>query len=254
GAKRVILSLGGPASVYGATDTGFKVLKGFGINLEEPRPALTALTSSDKILKKMAGVRLQAAVTLSVKGRKYTDTGEIIFNDGNVSGIPVFKISRFVEKDSRPTLIADLLPSLSREEAVSFITGVLRHNPRTTYEQLLRGILNYKAVYYILERNRIDAESIAGSLTDAAAGKLVDLFKNFTLEINGTKGFESAQTSTGGALPSCLDKESLESLKVKGLYITGELVDVDGICGGYNLHFAWASGMKAGKACAESLC
>ncbi|MBP5184274.1 MAG: NAD(P)/FAD-dependent oxidoreductase, partial [Lachnospiraceae bacterium] len=95
---------------------------------------------------------------------------------------------------------------------------------------------------------------IAGGLTDEAAEKLVDLFKNFTLEINGTKGFESAQTSTGGALPSCLDKESLESLKVKGLYITGELVDVDGICGGYNLHFAWASGMKAGKACSESLC
>jgi predicted Rossmann fold flavoprotein len=252
--KKLILSLGGPAS-NGGSDIGIKILKSFGHKINEVRPALVALKSDDKILKKLAGVRLQADITLNVCNKAYKEKGEIIFNDGNVSGIPVFCISRFLPLGNAVSarLDTDLLPALTLDETAGFLMRASEHNPSSTNEQLFRGILNYKAVYYIFERCGIDPEETAGMLSKEKAMKLAGCFKHFSLNITGTKGFESAQTSAGGAALDEFDPATLESKKIKGLYVTGELLDVDGICGGYNLHFAWATGMKAGKELSETL-
>lgn len=251
-AKEAIVALGGPAYVYGATDMGERIFKDFGLKYTGFKPALTALCSKDKILKKMAGVRLQAGITLMTDDA-HSDTGEIIFNDGSVSGIPVFQISRFMPENCARLKI-DLLPALDTEKLADFLKKVSEHNPDTTYEQLFHGILNYKAVYHILERNFIKAENKAGKLNDKEALRLADTFKSFELVVDKTRGFESAQTAAGGLDISEIEQTTLEVKRVPGLFVTGELLDADGICGGYNLHFAWACGMRAGEAAGRLLC
>ena len=243
--KRLILALGGPASVYGGSNKGLEILKTFGHRINPVKPALVAVSTTDKILKKLAGVRLQAAVKLEKQGEEHNCSGEIIFNDGSVSGIPVMILSRYVAvKPCQSRLILDLLPELKTEEAIEFIISLARHDPHITYEELFRGILHYKAVYYIFEKNGIKSETPVGRLNYSMAGRLVNCFKSFSVELSGTKTFDAAQTHTGGLDLSEVDNETLESRRVKGLYITGELLDADGDCGGYNLHFAFATGMK----------
>ncbi len=255
-AKQVILALGGPAApVYGAGLKAYELLKLTGHKQLIPTPALCPLTVSEKLVKQLAGVRLDAAITLELSGKSYKEQGEIIFAADGVSGIPVFQISRYVtraEKLNNCKLHIDLLPKLEEKELKTALLQLSNKNPELTLEYLFRGILNYKAVYYLMLDKGFKPEKIVKGIKAEELEKLIRLFKNFTLTVNGAKGFEHAQVSTGGLELSEVHMESLESKRVKGLYITGESLNVDGNCGGYNLHLAWATGMKAGRAAGEA--
>ncbi len=271
-ADKLILSCGGPAApVYGASRFGFDYLKKTGHTVSEPLPALCPVAVSDKIIKSLAGVRLEAEIEIILGNEKHWEKGEIIFNADNVSGIPVFQLSRYVSKYfdrfavgkngqksgsqgnnnvNRAALKIDLIPSFTQNELVDFCMQLSERNPKLTVEYLFRGILNYKAVYYVLKENGFDPEQCVSGLNRKSFERMVSCLKNFNLSVTGTKGFENAQVCTGGLSTDDINWNTLESKLVKGLYVTGELLDVDGNCGGYNLHFAFATGMRSGKAAA----
>lgn len=253
-AEKLILACGGPAApVYGSSAFGFDYLRKTGHKVTEPMPALCPLTVSERFIKQLAGVRLEAEVELITGNSEYFEKGEIIFNADNVSGIPVFQLSRFVSryKDKVPgnvQLKLDLIPELTANELIDSVMQLSQRNPGLSVEYLFRGVLNYKAVYYILKEKGFDPEKSVKGLERKTAGKLVSCFKNLVLSVTGTKGFENSQVCTGGLSISEINESTLESKRVKGLFVTGELLDVDGKCGGYNLHFAFSTGMRAGKA------
>ena len=251
-AGKLVMALGGAAApVYGAEDSGYQFLNILGHYIVPIKPALTGLSVREKYLKKISGVRLEANITLQFGNSIQKEKGEIIFTDKGVSGIPVFQISRYAAdyttRDNEATLTIDVLPNQSSEEMAEYCNELIHHNHNLPLEYLFRGSCNHKLVYTLLTENHFSAEQDCGSLSMDQLYKIINIMKHMKLTVIGTRGFEHAQVTAGGVPLNEINIHTMESVKVPGLYITGELLDADGICGGYNLHFAWTSGMIAGE-------
>ncbi len=252
-AESLIMASGGMAAPkLGANDSGYQILKNLGHRIKKLSPALVQLTTQERYVKNMSGVRTEAAVRLLCYNQEYCEKGEIIFTDTGVSGIPVFQISRYVQAALRDkqevTLYIDAIPLYSKEELKENILALIRYNPFLTLEYLFRTYCNHKLVYAVLKEYGFDAELPCKNMKQQELDKIIHIFKNLFFHVNGTNGFDSAQVTRGGVPLDEIDVDTMESKLVKGLYITGELLDIDGMCGGYNLHFAWSSGMIAGNA------
>ncbi len=225
GAERIVIATGGKAGIqYGCYGDGFRFAAAFGHRVVKPIPALVALTTASD-LKKLAGVRAAAKVTLFRNGEPAaSDEGEIQFTAGAVSGICTFNVSR--EYRLAPgvsyTLEADFFPEFGAEEFAS----------------------------YIKDRASRMSDPYLGLVPDRLAAELrPGLKKSLSFEINGCAGWKRAQTTCGGVDLAGVS-EDFGSLTVPGLFFAGEVLDYDGPCGGYNLTWAFTSGIRAGKAAA----
>lgn len=252
-AECLIMASGGMAAPkLGADSSGYQMLERMGHNIKMLSPALVQLTAKERYVKKISGVRTEAAIRLLCNKQEYCENGEIIFTDTGISGIPVFQISRYVQEalqhQQAVWLYIDTIPPYSKEELKENITALINYNPSLTLEYLFRTYCNHKLVYAVLNEYRFDAEFPCNKLKNQELDKIIQVFKNLSFCINGTNGFDNAQVTRGGVPLDEIDADTMESKIVKGLYITGELLDIDGMCGGYNLHFAWSSGMLAGNA------
>lgn len=252
-AQSLIMASGGMAAPkLGADDSGYRILKNMGHCIKKLSPALVQLTTKERYVKNMSGVRTEAAIRLICNKQGYCEKGEIIFTDAGVSGIPVFQISRYVQvalQDGQAvSLYIDTIPLYSKEELKESILALIRYNPSLTLEYLFRTYCNHKLVYAVLKEYGFEAELPCKNLKQQELERIIHVFKNLSFQISGTNGFESAQVTRGGVPLDEVWVDTMESKLVKGLYITGELLDIDGMCGGYNLHFAWSSGMLAGNA------
>ena len=253
-AKKVILASGGMAAPkLGAEGTGYAALNMLGHTVSDTVPALVQLTAQERFLKKISGVRTEAEICLQIEKQKYFEKGEIIFTDQGISGIPVFQLSRYVtgplKEGRRVQLSINLLPNLETDDVKKQIKNLMHYNPELPFEYLFRSFCNNKLVYALICDEGLDAERQCAQVTEADVDKMLRRFQNCVFQITGTNGFEFAQVTRGGVPLEEINPDTMESKLIPGLYITGELLDVDGICGGYNLHFAWASGMLAGKSC-----
>lgn len=252
--KNVILASGGMAAPkLGAEGTGYAILNKLGHTVADTVPALVQLTAKERFLKKISGVRTEAEICLSIDNGKYNEKGEIIFTDQGISGIPVFQISRYVTEPLNAgrhvQLSINLLPNLETDDVRKQIMTLLHYNPKLPFEYLFRSFCNNKLVYALICDEGLDAERPCAQVKEADVDKMLRRFQNCVFQITGTNGFEFAQVTRGGVSLEEINPDTMESKLVPGLYITGELLDVDGICGGYNLHFAWASGILAGSSC-----
>lgn len=251
--NHVILTTGGCASPkLGSDGSGYVLAKSLGHSITKPLPALVQLKSNAKYLKTISGVRTDAAVTLKVNGKKASqEKGEILFANYGISGIPVMQVSRFasvaLDQGAQVELSIDFLPEVSYTDMLEEIKQRLEHGTNRTAEQLFLGLFNHKLTYILLKEAGIDAEMPSTKVRYDAWKKLANLVKDFKMKITDTNGLENAQTSTGGIPLDEVSLETMESKKVKGLYFAGELLDVDGTCGGYNLQWAWSSGYMAGN-------
>lgn len=251
-AKKVILSSGSLAAPQlGASGEGYEIAASFGHRLSPVVPALVQLISKEGYFRELAGIRIDAKAAVFVEGEKLcSDQGEVQLTAYGISGIPVFQISRYASKaldaGKRVEVRLDLLPG----QDFSWITGELARlcafDGRRRAEQLLSGFFNQKLIPVLLGRAGIKAGTFASDLKRTDLERLVSTIKDFRVPVSGTKSMEQAQICAGGVDLSGIDPDSMESRKQKGLYITGELLDVDGICGGYNLQWAWSSGWIAG--------
>jgi len=253
-AKKVCVASGGlAAATLGSSKIGYKIAQSFKMKTTKLSPALVGVKSSSQCLKELAGVRASGVVSY----KDYSCEGEIQFNKDSVSGYPIMCISRFIGFDELDKKLSDLridfIPYLSSEALKEELTKRFKRNPKAAILNALVGLCNEKAIEQVVSYSRIYGDTTVDCLDEEDLENLVYFFKNFTIAVDGTKGFDNAQVTAGGVDLSEIDTSSMESLKCKGLYFTGEVLDVDGICGGYNLNWAYTSADIASKSIIKEL-
>ena len=261
----VILACGGKAAPKTGSDgAGFILAERLGHCIVPTVPALTALRCKEDFFKRVAGVRCDAKLTLQIDGRAVrSERGELQWTDYGISGIPVFQLSRdaaYALRDGRNvTMKISLLPDIeqdttngenaNRTEYETFWADRWTRQNSQVMEQFVTGIVNKKIGMLFLKLSGIKETETAGHVSQPCRKKLEELFRSFTVTVKATNSFDQAQVCAGGV--NCLDvSEELESRLIPGLFFAGEILDIDGICGGYNLQWAWSSGSIAGRAAA----
>lgn len=251
GSKKLILATGGKAgSAYGADGSGYAIAKALGHSIVSPLPALVQLTVSDSEFKELKGVRAKGRVTLRESKKMIaSEKGEIQFTESGLSGICVFDLSRHCRTGKAQGLFADidLFPDFSETALMDKLIARRDFLAGRTAGEFLEGMLNKKLIRGYLKRWAVDTELPLSALSFAEIRSLTSVLKSWSVAIAGTKGWNDAQVTAGGVSVSEIDPQTLESKIVKGLYLAGELIDVDGSCGGRNLQWAFSSGFIAGR-------
>ena len=253
-ADRVIVTVGGAAApAHGTDGTGYALLTAFGHRLSPLKPALCALLTDPRRIAGLAGQRARASLTLvsSAGGTLKRTEGEVLFGDDAISGIAAMQLARFAELGS--TLSMDLRPALALSgaehgEIVAFLSRLANLRSDCSLADLFTGAFAYPLARLILRESGVGepGEPIA-SLSAARLDRLAETIADLRLPIAGTRGFEQAQVTAGGIVTEDFDPATLQSRLCPGLYAAGEVLDVDGDCGGFNLMFAFASGLLAGR-------
>lgn len=254
-ARRLILATGSIAQPQlSGSDSGLRLLEPLGHGSQPFRPALTALVTGEKAVRGLKGLRLPVICTLCEDERPLSQAeGELLFTQDGVSGVCVMQLSRdagsILEKGGKPLLYLDLRPLLGLAP---------RRYCRSRPHKPGSGLAEVAA---LLESRLPLGDPLPGALPQLLQKRLQGLSLSATarllaawqLPIQGLRGFEHAQVAAGGVDAAQLDPATMESRLHPGLHIVGELLDVDGDCGGHNLLFAWAGGILAGRAAAHGL-
>ena len=242
---KVIVSTGGKSyPKTGSEGDGYLFGKSLGHKIVSVVPSLVGLVSNDKFIKSLSGVRCDACVSLNSK----SEIGEVQFTDYGLSGICIFNLSNIASRLGNCSVKINFLYNFvdDYDSFCKLFDEVNINVCGRSICELLEGYLNYNIVNVILKMSGID---FSCSWNDLGNKKriLFDNLVSFNVDIVGTRGFDVAQVSLGGISLDDIDINTFESKVVSGLYFTGEVVDVTGDCGGYNLGFAFLSGMIAGE-------
>jgi predicted Rossmann fold flavoprotein len=223
-ARRVVVAAGGCAApAQGADGSGFQLLRALGHSIVGPKPALVQIRAKSPLLPMLQGLRVQAGIQLTRGGQVLREAaGEVLFAQDGLSGIAAMEVSR--EAAPGALAVLDLLPEYTPEKLAALLS---RWQGLGDLSGLLPGRV---------------AQAVAKSAGDQ---------KHFAFEVTGTRGFGHAQVTAGGADVRAFDPLTMQSRVVPGVYACGEALDVDGGCGGFNLHWAWASGSLAGQSAAS---
>lgn len=251
-ADRVILCTGSKAAPgTGSDGSGYRFAKQFGHRIVPVLPALVQLRCREDFFKSISGVRVEGTVTLWSEGKcAAAERGEIQITNYGISGIPVFQVSRYASRllyeKKEVKAVLDFMPDFTKEQTREFLIERIKTRPEKSAEMFLIGLFHRKLSDLWIRLAGIYRGKRAGEFSDLELERLVALIKEFTLTVAATNSFDQAQVCCGGVDTSEVNPDTLESLYVPGLYYAGEILDVDGMCGGYNLTFAWASGYIAG--------
>ncbi len=252
-ADAVIIAGGGKAApVHGTDGSAYALLMQFGHDCSALFPALSALSSREKLLRGLKGVRAQCDVSL-FDGREFlgTESGEVQFNENSVSGIPVLDLSYLCRGRKNLHVQLDLCPEYCSEELSYHITDFINNSHKAETEAMLSGIVNIKLGYAIMEKAGIAPHTTVGKLKSTEISSLLSVLKCFDLSMEKAKDFEFAQITEGGIDVNEFDPQTMMSKLKSGIFACGEILDIHGKCGGYNLHLAWTMGRIAGTAAAE---
>lgn len=251
--KSCIIATGGKAAKKTGSDgSGVPYIKSFGHTVFEFVPALVQLKGAQSFLKDVAGVRTDACITLYVDDTQVAlDRGEVQLTDFGVSGIPAFQVSRYavyaLKKQKKVHLSLDFAPDLDYNTLLEYFFQQKKRNREAYLRDTLFGFLNKKLIPVMLREAGLAEDIPLSRCGKKEFEKLIDTIKHFRIDITGSKDFDSAQVCAGGVSTAQINPETMESRLVPGLYFAGEVVDIDGMCGGYNLQWAWSSGWVAGK-------
>lgn len=258
-APAVLLAMGGSAAPHLGTDgAGTHLPETLGHNITPLYPALVQLKCNHPALKSLKGIRVQASLKLTIDGETAaSETGELLFADYGVSGVCVFQLSGLAAKalheKRKASLLVNLLPEIDAKDAAQWLVNRIALMKNTDAHALFTGVFPRLLTQAILRQAGITPEAHADRLTAKMRAALLSAITAFPLEITGTQGFKNAQVTMGGVSLDEIDPASMASRLFDGLYIVGEALDVSGPCGGYNLHFAFASGLTAAKAIQSKL-
>lgn len=256
-APAVLCAMGGSAAPSMGTDgSGVRLLKQLGHRASPLAPALVQMKCQHPALRSLKGIRVQAALTLLAGGKIVAqETGELLFQDYGVSGVCVFQLSRFAARalaeKKRVQLQINLLPEAA--DTQSWLIQRIAARPHLTAAQLMTGVFHRLLAQALLKEAGISADTVCGAIPSQAVQKLAAAISAFTLTVDGTQGFAQAQVTAGGILTNEINPATMASRLFDGLYLAGEVIDVDGPCGGYNLHFAFAGALTAARAIREQL-
>lgn len=247
-ADKVILATGSSAAPKTGSDgLGYKLLKELNHPIIKVLPALVQLKTKGNFLKDWSGIRTDVKVSLYEDDQFIREeSGEIQLTNYGVSGICIFNLSRFVsrglDQNKKEVLKINFLPFTDTpEELLSSLSN------NRSISNILEGILNNKLVTILLNKSSINKDKKYNELSSKEKSTLLENLTKFSLEVYDTNSFDECQVCSGGLPLTKINLETMESNIVKNLHIVGELLDVDGDCGGYNLTFAWITGILAGR-------
>lgn len=251
-AKNLIIACGTNASIDNKRKSNQEeFLKKMSIKYNKFLPALVALKTDNNYIKLAKGVRAFGRVSIIVNGKELaSDTGEIQYTDYGISGIPVFQVSRFATKalDEKLKVYAslDITPDFKEEELKENLEFIVKNGQRKALREIFDGLINHKLMEFILKNIGLDLDLKGENLSPKDIDKICKALKKTSLSIVDSKGENFAQVLQGGVLFSELT-DNLEAKKYSGLYFCGEIVDVDAMCGGYNLQWAFSSAYKVSR-------
>jgi len=247
---KLVVATGSYASPKtGSNGMGYNFLKNMGHSIIKPLPSLVQLKTKGNFLKTWAGVRTQVVVSLYEDDNFIrSEEGELQLTDYGISGICVFNLSnrasRGLDNNKKIDICINFLPFLENNYKEWFKSQTNLTNKNIN--DLLLSILNEKIVEVIFKESRIDINKKFTGLNDTEQDRFIFYCTNFKLEVTSTKSFNEAQVCSGGVPLSEINLDTMESKIINNLYITGELLDITGDCGGYNLGIAWRTGIIAG--------
>ncbi len=259
-ASKVVLATGGKSyPVTGSDGDGYKMAKEVGHTVEKIRGSLVPLTGDQRLCQSMQGLSLRnVKITIKdiEKNKKiYDDFGELLFTHFGVSGPTVLSSSahllRYKDidnllRENKIKLYIDLKPALSNEELDLRIRRDFEEVKNKEFKNSLEKLLPKKMIPAILELSGIDINKKVNSITKEERQKLVELFKNFEINIDGFRPVEEAIVTAGGISIKEINPKTMESKIISGLYFAGEIIDVDAYTGGFNLQIAYSTGFTAG--------
>ncbi|MFA9465783.1 MAG: NAD(P)/FAD-dependent oxidoreductase [Velocimicrobium sp.] len=250
-AKKVILACGGQAApILGSDGSGYELARKLGHSITPLFPALVALKVADKNMQKLAGIRIKAEIHLIISDKDVAcEFGEIQFTASGISGIPVFQISRYathaIIKGEKAVAILTFLPDFTNDTLMEYFKNQAAINGYKSILQTLQNLMDRKLAEVILDELGVGKTKAISECKILELEHLATKIKGFQLPIRGMNGYEQAQVTAGGINTNEICETTLESVYHKGVYFTGELVDVDGTCGGYNLQWAFTSASVA---------
>lgn len=245
--RTVIVATGGMAggSKLGSNGDGYKLLKSFGHNIIEQSPVIVQVKTENHITKSLKGIKTNATVTIIKNSKQLaSDFGEVLFCDYGLSGPPILQLSRYCTKNA--TVVLDMFSDIKTDDLTALISkrrDILISQPLTEF---FAGLLHKRIGQAVLKDCDIVLSNTCESLTDNDCKLVAKKLKAFSFNIIGNTGFVNAQATSGGADLKDFDS-NLMSKKCKGLFAIGEVLDVDGDCGGYNLQWAWSSANTVSK-------
>lgn len=239
---RVIIATGGKAgSTLGSDGSGYELLKTFGHSITRLSPSLVQIKTDTELVRKLKGIKVQSNVTIGDR----TEKGELLFTDYGISGPPVFSLSSYLENNNE--VIIDLMPEYTSTQLYEMLCARCTYLYDVPLEDFFVGMINKRVGQAVLKRAGVAPLSrLSQSLTEAEIKSLTEEIKGLKLKITGTASWNQAQVTKGGASVTEFNPVTMESKLVAGLYVCGEVLDIDGDCGGYNLQWAWSSGYLAG--------
>ena len=259
-APYVLVTVGGAAApALGGSAEGYRLLTDLGCQKTPLFPSIVQLRTATDFVRSVKGIRVDATLTLKRDGREVArNTGEVLFTDYGLSGPAVMQISRPVadwerQKKGAVTAHLDLLPDWELGALGQRIVE-RSHLPGRTLEDLLTGLVHKRVGQTVLRVAEVlPLTRPADSLTGAEAARIAATLKDWCLPVTGTQGFGGAQVTAGGIDAAEVDSATFALRRLPGVYVAGEVLNVDGNCGGYNLQFAWSSAYVAAKAIAKKL-
>lgn len=258
-AKRLVLATGGMAAPqFGSDGSGLRLAKALGHTVVEPVAALVPLRLGSDYTRRLKGVSFAGSGTLCCQGETLrSEAGEFLFTDNGISGLPVLQLSRTasvaMKQQHAVQIVLDLFPESDLDDLAAALESRLARQADKTIAEAMVGLLNKRLIPVVLtEAGIIDLTQPAARLSAANRNALARLLKDWSLPVSGTMPWPEAQVTAGGIALDEIDPENLESRLLPGLFFCGEILDVDGDCGGFNLQWAWSSGFVAGRSAAGS--
>ena len=246
---KLIVACGGCAgSKLGGVMDGYKLLKSLGHSRTSLHPSLTQIRTKPDIPRSMKGVKVQAGVR-AIKGKKLLaeGSGDLLFADNGVSGTVIFDISRAVATAGEGvSLELDFFETLDKSALKKYLYSRREARPLAPVKEIFSGAAHSRVGMALCKYAGLNPETACGELKAKDMDALAAAAKSLRLEVTGVSGFERAQVTAGGISTAEFDPHTMESRIVPNLYACGEVLDIDGDCGGYNLQWAWASGLLAG--------
>lgn len=249
---RVILANGGMAMpVSGSDGNGYSLAKSFGHTLVDTHPGIVQLNLEGSFFKQIDGVKVLGQAKLYSKDKLLLeDFGDLLFTKYGISGPPILQISRgalsYLKQGKDIELRIRIIHTKTNKELEDYLYKRFQNRPNKSIQESLIGLINKRLIIPILRILNLDKDKIVSELTSEEVIKISNILTDWKFKITGSQGWGQAQVTAGGISTSEIDNKTMESKLVKSLYLIGELVDIDGDCGGFNLQWAWSSGYMAG--------
>ncbi len=249
-AKALICSAGmlSGGEKFGSDGSVFGILKDLGIKTVTPSPAIVQIKTDTEFVRQLKGIKVNADVT--VKGKngiiKRRDFGEVLFCDYGLSGPPILQVSG--DCLIGDTITLDLMPKFDENALFNALTLRRESLKNRACDEFLSGFINKRLGQVVLKRTNIPLNKNVYTISDKELKNVCRTLKNFYFECRGNGGFINSQVTKGGLLSDEFYGDTLMCKKHKGLFAAGEILDIDGDCGGFNLQWAWSSGFTAGRA------